>query len=48
MRLPIPDSGEPRHSYGSYHLAKYRNAALRQIKWGTRMHGFSMRIIERS
>jgi hypothetical protein len=37
-----------RHSYGSYHLAKYRNAALRQIKWGTRMHGFSMRIIERS
>ena len=36
-----------RHSYGSYHLAKYAMPPLRPIKWGTRMRGCSMRTIER-
>ena len=34
-----------RHSYGSYHLAKNRNAALTAEQMGTKVHGCFMRII---
>ena len=36
-----------RHSYGSYHLAKHRNAALTASRWGTKMPACCMPITGR-